>query len=60
MTRNDLKRAREILNIRGWTYVGTVMHDGDGPARGQNYGLLYSKGTENFWLNQETFRKLPE
>lgn len=45
------------LKADGWERIASVMSDD--PARGENYGLLFARGVERFWLNKDSVNALP-
>ena len=47
--------AVEILKAGGWILVTSASEDED-PT---DHGLLYMRGSQEFWLNHETLTKLP-
>lgn len=43
------------LQDNGWEHVMSLMH----ADKGGDYGLLFTKGGSQFWLNIETYKSLP-
>jgi hypothetical protein len=48
-------KARMIAS--GWNYILSTTAT---PGHGTNYGLLFTKGGQKFYLNRETFGTIPE
>jgi hypothetical protein len=51
-----MKSIKAKLIANGWQYICSIMHDT--PKNG-SYGLLFIKEDEKFYLNKDTFNKLP-
>ncbi len=55
MTYTQGKAAIAALESNGWTHIITIMSDqGARAARGE-YGMLFTKDREQFWLNKDTY-----
>jgi hypothetical protein len=62
ITMSEMNNAKKTLISRGWEHAYTVMADSTKDGR---YGLCFLKGEtketrQEFFLNRETFNKLPE
>ncbi len=56
-TREEMFAAQQTLKANGWEHTATLMSGDKGDA---NYGLLYARGEERFWLNKDTIDNLPK
>ena len=55
-TMKRMKECKNELEKRGYVEVLTSMSDcGD-----ERFGILYKKNDKEFWLNINTYNKLPE
>ena len=50
----EMNANKKKLKDAGWEHILSVSH-----VPGENYGLLFTKNGEKFWLNKETKHKLP-
>lgn len=59
MTISEMRTAKGLLVRRGWQEAATLMRSGTS----EEFGTLYFKGTgenkQKFWLNINTYKRLP-
>jgi hypothetical protein len=54
-TVSNMMDAMSVLRGRGWEH--TLSATKAGPSK--DYGLLFERGAERFWLNRDTMNSLP-
>ena len=52
----NVAAAKAKMIAAGWAYVLSVTAT---PGHGTNYGLLFTKDGEKFYLNKDTFAAMP-
>lgn len=56
LTPHQVKSAKAAMISAGWDYILSAIKSDKSSGE---YGLLFTKGEERFWLNVETIDKLP-
>jgi len=57
-TRQQMFAAQKTMTDRGWNHVLSVL-DSDSDEGRTDFGLLYARGDERFWMNHKTIGNLP-
>jgi hypothetical protein len=57
--RQQLIEAKKQLKAAGWTHILSVMADNAKQPGVEDFGSLYKKDGQEYWLNIKTLDRLP-